>query len=584
MLNLKTEIFQKEIVHILIICVIGFLIYSNTLNAPFVFDDDGNIVYNPAIRSLQSVYDASTVKEPIPPAVQHLLKTRVIGYLTFAANYKFHALNVIGYHIINLIIHIATALLVYMFVLYTFRTPFFINCNCTKDDIGIKYSMLIPLFSALIFISHPVQTQAVTYIVQRFTSLATMLIMLSLVCYAKFRLYSPSIFIKAIIYTTSLTSAVVAMLTKEISFTLPIIIVLYELMFFNDILKKRILYIIPFLLTMLIIPYNIFTASGAGIDSGTLNKAISAMAEPTLTIPDYVFTQLTVLLTYIRLLLFPMNQSLDYDYPIYHSFFIQPVFLSFIVLFIFLILATALLYCSKKVKPEEGSGFRLISFGIFWFFIALLPESSVLPLADVIFEHRIYFPSIGLIVAGTTLAITFEQRLRKGSLPAGKVIIPILAVTVFTLSVAAYVRNGVWQDGVRLYKDTVRKSPLKARSHSSLGIFYKRQGRTAEAERELLIAIQLDPNLYTPHYSLGLLYGEQGRIEEAIRELSIAVRLGTNSSPAHNNLGVAYVLQNRFKEAVREFQIAVNLDPNSSEALKNYETYKNYTGVLSPKE
>lgn len=335
---------------------------------------------------------------------------------------------------------------------------------------------------------------------------------------------------------------------------------------------------------MLIIPYNIFTASGSGIDSGTLNKAISAMAEPTLTIPDYVFTQLTVLLTYIRLLLFPMNQSLDYDYPIYHSFFIQPVFLSFIVLFIFLILATALLYCSKKVKPEEGSGFRLISFGIFWFFIALLPESSVLPLADVIFEHRIYFPSIGLIVAGTTLAITFEQRLRKGSLPAGKVIIPILAVTVFTLSVAAYVRNGVWQDGVRLYKDTVRKSPLKARSHSSLGIFYKRQGRTAEAERELLIAIQLDPNLYTPHYSLGLLYGEQGRIEEAIRELSIAVRLGTNSSPAHNNLGVAYVLQNRFKEAVREFQIAVNLDPNSSEALKNYETYKNYTGVLSPKE
>lgn len=584
MLNLKTDIFQKEIVHILIICIIGFLIYSNTFNAPFVFDDDGNIVYNPAIRSLQSVYDTSTVREPIPPAVQQLLKTRVIGYLTFAANYKFHALNVIGYHIVNLIIHISTALLVYMFVLYTFRTPFFINCNSTKDDIGIKYSMLIPLFSALIFISHPIQTQAVTYIVQRFTSLATMFIMLSLVCYVRFRLYPPLTVVRTVLYTTSITSAVVAMLTKEISFTLPIIIVFYELLFFNEILKKRILYIIPFLLTMLIIPYNLMTASGAAIDSGTLNKAIGAMAEPTLTIPDYVFTQLRVLVTYIRLLLFPTNQNLDYDYPIYHLFFTHPVFLSFIFLFIFLVLATALLYYSKEIKSEESSRFRLISFGIFWFFIALLPESSILPLADVIFEHRVYFPSIGLIIAGITLVFTIEKRLRKKALTGRKVIIPALVVTVLTLSVAAYVRNGVWQDGVRLYKDTVRKSPLKARSHSSLGIFYKRQGRTAEAERELLIAIQLDPNLYTPHYSLGLLYGEQGRIEEAIRELSIAVRLGTNSSPAHNNLGVAYVLQNRFKEAVREFQLAVNLDPNSSEAAKNYETYKNYTGVLSPKE
>lgn len=584
MLNLKTEIFQKEIVHILIICIIGFLIYSNTFNAPFVFDDDGNIVYNPAIRSLQSVYDTSTVREPIPHAVQHLLKTRVIGYLTFAANYKFHALNVIGYHIINLIIHISTALLVYMFVLYTFRTPFFINCNRTKDDIGIKYSTLIPFFSALIFISHPIQTQAVTYIVQRFTSLATMLIMLSLVCYARFRLYPPLTVVRTVLYTTSITSAVIAMLTKEISFTLPIIVVLYELLFFNDILKKRILYIIPFLLTMLIIPYNLLTASDAAIDSGTLKKSISAMAEPTLTIPDYLFTQFRVLVTYIRLLLFPLNQNLDYDYPIYHSFFTHPIFLSFMVLFIFMILATALLYYSKEIKSEESSRFRLISFGIFWFFIALLPESSILPLADVIFEHRVYFPSIGLIIAGITLVFSIEKRLRKKALTGRKVIIPVLVVTAFTLSVATYVRNGVWQDGVRLYEDTVRKSPLKTRPHSSLGTFYKRQGRTADAERELLLAIQLDPNLYTPHYSLGLLYGEQGRIEEAIRELSIAVRLGTNSSPAHNNLGVAYVLQNRFKEAVREFQLAVNLDPNSSEAAKNYETYKNYTGVLSPQE
>ncbi|MBI5196564.1 MAG: hypothetical protein HZA10_09595 [Nitrospirae bacterium] len=224
----KTRLLYKPIVQILLIVVTGLIAYSNTFRVPFQFDDYNYIIDNHKLRDLSNLW---------PPT-----GSRWAGFLTFALNYKFGGLSVTDYHIVNIIIHIINALLVYRLVLLTFQTPYF---NLHPSTFNPRPS-LIALFSSLLFVSHPVQTQAVTYIVQRFTSTAVMFYLLSLVMYVKFRTQNTEhrtqstdkrqkIFSLSSVfwYLGSVLSAVLAMKTKEIAFTLPFIIVLYEFSFFT---------------------------------------------------------------------------------------------------------------------------------------------------------------------------------------------------------------------------------------------------------------------------------------------------------------------------------------------------------------
>ncbi len=479
--RMNTSIFQTTFVHILIITAVGFLVYSNTFNVPFIFDDMSNIVKNTAVKDFRYVIDTST--------------TRFIGFLTFAMNYKLHGLGVTGYHIFNLIVHIFNALLIYALLTLTFKTPYF-SGHSQKDVSTTHYSRnLIALFTALFFVSHPVQTQAVTYIVQRFASLATMFYLLSLVSYSKARLIlqkgQPTG--KSLLwYGVSFCSAVLAMKTKEMSFTLPVVIVLYEFMFLKGTIKMRALYLIPLLLTMLIIP---LTLVGINKPLGDIIGDMSEITKQT-NIPrwDYLFTQFRVIVTYIRLLFFPINQNLDYDFPIFHSFSDSSVFLSFIFLMIIFVFSIYLFYRSKSIDSEDRYELRLISFGILWFFITLSVESSIIPIADVIFEHRIYLPSAGFFIAFITSIILVRNRLKTAMPMVGRAIIPILVLIALVFSGAAYARNGVWQSSIRLWEDVVKKSPLKGRCHSNLGSSYGKQGRLEEAIGEIQTALNLNPN------------------------------------------------------------------------------------------
>ncbi|MBI4691537.1 MAG: hypothetical protein HY754_14925, partial [Nitrospirae bacterium] len=373
---------RNPIFHLFLIAIVGFLAYSNTFHVPFVFDDVHNIVENFFIKNPGNFIEPSKAKGS---QLYSFFKSRYIGYLTFALNYRLNSLNVTGYHIFNLTIHILNAILVYWLVTLTLKTPAFsyqlsaISYQDHKEDEKIRrwedknfsssqvlnFSTSIALFSALIFVSHPIQTQAVTYIVQRFASLATFFYLLAIVMYIKFRIHdtkkmhdagytihdkeNPTACImdrescivsraSCIMYLASLFSAVLAMKTKEIAFTLPIVIILYEFMFFtesrftihdsrftvHDSRFKRILYLIPIFLTMLIIP---LTLIDIGIPAGELIEDVGKVTKgnTTLTRWEYLFTELRVVVTYIRLLFPPGNQNLDYDYPVYSSFFNPPI-------------------------------------------------------------------------------------------------------------------------------------------------------------------------------------------------------------------------------------------------------------------
>ncbi len=577
---------NRQAVYLLVIVFAGLAAYSNTFNVPFQFDDEHFIQDNPVITSLDNFFSSAKGYE------YH--SRRFITYLTFALNYRFGGFDVTGYHIVNLAIHLINALLVYTLVLLTFRTPA-MSCigqsaqSRAREDTpcAMRFAPsadLIAFFSGLLFAVHPIETQAVTYIYQRLTSLAALFYLLSVAAYAKARLsgLTPSSrprFTSPGFYVLAVCSAVLAMKTKEIAFTLPITIGLYEFMFFKTGFKRKFIFTLPILLTLAIIPVSIM---GTHEPLGQILSDLSEKSRLQTDLPrwDYLMTQMRVITTYIRLLFAPVDQNLDYDYPIYHSLFDPPVFFSF--LFLCAIAGTGVYFlrranhaANRAAGPAGGEvtasdqRCRIAAFGIFWFFITLAVESSVIPIVDVVFEHRLYLPSVGAFVAIATIGLMIKDGLRpvwpRIDAPAAAV----AGIAVLALTAACYTRNMVWQDHVTLYRDVVAKSPGKARGHNNLGIAYDDRGMIDEAVVEYRKAVRLSPDYAEAHYNLGVVYGEKGLIEKAIDEYRTALALKPKDALTHNNLGSSYGITGRVEEAVSQFQAAITLKPDYREAHYN---------------
>jgi tetratricopeptide (TPR) repeat protein len=558
---MSKDVFRRPVFHLVLIALLGLLVYSNTFDVPFVFDDEPNIIENHYIRDLSN-FLAEPSREGVDSSTYDLLARRIAGYFTFALNYRAHGFDVRGYHAVNMAIHILTALLVYTLVKLTFRVPF-MESSTLKEKAGY-----VALFSGLLFICHPVQTQAVTYIVQRFASLAAMFYLLCIVLYVKWRLWST---VRSSefgvrrrhghIYLLSLLSCVLAMKTKETAFTLPLAVLVYEVMFFRGKTKWRLLYLTPFFLTMLIIPLNI-------VDAGrSLGEMISEVGETTRLLTEisrleYVFTEFRVVTNYIRLLFLPVNQNLDYDYPLYRSFFELPVLLSFLFLLSILGFGIYLLYRSRVTRHA----LRVPAFGVFWFFLTLSVESSVIPIVDVIFEHRVYLPSMGALIAMVSGAFLFANRLSDKGRRAALV---VSIAVVLALSGAAYARNAVWGSEVSLWEDVVRKSPQKARAHSNLGKAYNGAGMTDKAIAHLLTAIRLDPELYIAHNALGNAYSAKGLTDRAIGQYKICLRLKPDFAIAHNNLGHVYQYKGMLDKAIEHYRTATELKPSDPTSYYN---------------
>jgi len=557
----QTNLFSRPIFHIFLIITIISIVYSNTLEAPFVFDDKLVIVENPIVKDLGYMVNPSEAKVHKGHFEYESFRRRYIGYLTFAINYWFHKLDVTGYHLVNIAIHIINSLIVYWLVILTFKTPF-LNSSVLRGRINE-----IAFFASLFFACHPLQTQAVTYIWQRVTSLSTTFYCLALVFYILWRLTSkkPSSFatqMPILFYFGSVISAVLAMKTKEIAFTLPVVIFLYELMFFEEKIKKRILYITPLLLTMLIIPISLLeTEKLKGDLMGNIGEV--TREDHNISRMDYLLTQFTVIATYIRLIFFPINQNLDYDFPIYNTFLTPEVFLSFLLLFSIFGLGIYMFLRSRA----RNSTYRIIAFGIFWFFITLSVESSFIPIVDVIFEHRVYLPSTGFFIALTTGIFLLLNKFGQRKLHRIGVVIFVTVIIMF--SVLTYSRNNIWSSEIALWQDNVEKSPQKARPQNNLGNVLSRQGRTEDAIKLYLQALRINPDFEEAHNNLGLALKKNGHIEEAKEHYLQALRINPESEKTHLNLGNILYNQGRTEEAKEHYLQALKKNPESEEAHNN---------------
>lgn len=245
---------------------------------------------------------------------------------------------------------------------------------------------------------------------------------------------------------------------------------------------------------------------------------------------------------------------------------------------------------------------RLTAFGVFWFFVTLSIESSVFPIGvELIFEHRVYLPSIGFFMAITALALTLVEKKPALAKPAVAVCIALIVA----LAAAAYARNSVWRTEVDLWQDAAFKSPGKARTRLSYGMALTDMGMYDEAIREFRAALSIDPKLAKAHNNLGLTYFKMGGVDEAVREYKLALdimpdyafarnnlavaynKLGLADMAvaefkkglsvnyydvlAHDTLGVTYAMQGRLDEAIDEFRTALSINPGFAKAREHLE-------------
>ena len=296
---------------------------------------------------------------------------------------------------------------------------------------------------------------------------------------------------------------------------------------------------------------------------------MDALARETRTISrgDYLLTQFSVIVTYLRLLVLPVGQNLDYNYPVYHSLFTPRVFCSFLLLGSLVALALYLYRRSAPGGAANGAGqeprLRLAGFGLLWFFITLGVESSVIPIRDVIFEHRAYLPSIGIFLSIAVLGAPLLARLnqRRGA--------AALAAVVLVLAVTTWQRNLVWGSAVQLWQDCAEKAPAKVRPRNNLAIALMTEGRVDEALVQLKTALELAPTDPDALRNLGAAYDKKGGIDQAIGQYQVALKANPRNKYAHYNLGVSYSKKGRSDLAVAEFQLALGLDPEYADARNN---------------
>lgn len=528
---------------IYLIVAVGVLCYANTFSVPFVLDDVSSILANPSLQH---------------PTFS--LKPRLLGELSFVLNYSLHGFSLPGYHLFNLVLHLCCALLVYLMVMTLFRTPLLTSHG---EAYAERYKAAAV---ALLFVAHPLQTAAVTYLAQRVTLLAAFFYLGAVLFYLKSRL-SATVRSTAAFLLLALFSAAAALLSKENAVTIPLTLLLCEFTFFNGAVRKRLvlcgLSLLPIFAVVLLTNRGLLLQTD--LPAAFLNMTVERGAPTRLS---YLLTQFPVVIDYLRLLFVPLGQNLDHDVPL-HSSVTDPVVMAAFLSLLVLVVAAMLLWLKgRSGENSQSKALLLTGFGTAWFFITISLESGLVPIRDVMFEQRVYLPSVGFFIAVTSLLWLLTAKMSPMERAARNFSV-LLVILVTTLAVLTIARNCVWHSEVTLWEDAAAKSPAKGRTHGALGHAYQRAGKLGEAEQAYKMAVSLSPQDHIARNNLGAVYLQQRRFLDAVGEFKEALLLAPSTAATCFNLGLAYGGLGRTADAAAAFAEAVRLRPDYREAQEN---------------
>jgi len=540
----KLPVTWHNVFAVLLLITAGVLVYSNTFRSPFVFDDINFITRNdPHVH--MTAFSWGAIKEA---ALEGQPRHRYLPNISFAVNYYFGRENPFGYHLVNLGIHILTGI----FLFFLFKTTLFL---CSDEKIG-RLSSIKPLsgrapvewaalFGALLWLVHPVQTNAVTYMCQRMTSMAALFFVLSLLLYVTGRRFFQNGRFKASLafFAGCVVSGICAVASKENTGTLPMFILLYEWFFFQNLKKLRSARPLVWVVVSAIAFIGI-TVHFMGFDP--VSRILASYGRREFTLSQRVMTEFRVVIYYLSLLVFPHPRRLilDHDYPLSHSL-VTPIstITSLTAIIGLLILAE---YAAKKD--------RLLSFGILWFLGNLVIESSVIGI-EIIYEHRIYLPGMFLYLAFSRMVIrVFGTRTRWAG--------AILTAFVLVLALWAYQRNIIWQTEESFWTDNVQKSPGKARPYQNLAYSLQARGDYTGAIANYRKSLAITPHP-TAYANLGQCFESLGYYSDAVEAYSRSLKIKPDAPNVHADLAVALVNIGEFGAAMAHFEKAARLNPKN---------------------
>ena len=544
----------------LLLGIIVTLVYSSTFQVPFVFDDFHSIVDNPRIK------DYLFFLSPQAISLQ-----RPLADLTFALNFQAGGLNLFGFHLVNTLIHIINTFLVYVIAFFVFtRLTAYKTASTGKGNADQTRILIIlaALGTSLFFALHPLQTQAVTYIVQRYTSLFALFSLLCVWLFIKARLRiekagqssaATSIDpVSIMLIAASFVCALAAFLSKQTAIMIPGLIILAEVVLFKGTRynwKKIALFCTPFLFM-----FTFFVLYSVGVFKGdfALGSLLEDVRARTVETPDvsrwtYLTTQFSVLVVYLRMTVLPFGHNIDHLYPFAETFFNVRTLLSLGLVLGIMAWAVA----SFKKRP-------VLTLGVGWFFIALSVESSIIPIRDAMFEHRLYLPMLGPALIFGYLLLILQEKVGRRAL----VFAPV-AVLIIALGTATVLRNEVWRDPVELWADSIHKNPENHRAWSNLGQALLARNNLPEAQRAFQESLRLERNNPQALGNLGIVLARQGKYGEAVKPLKAATESMPGSFDFHYNLGVTYGVSGEYTKAVEHYQKALEIRPDHLRSLMN---------------
>lgn len=526
---------RRRVVEAAAVLALTVVCYANSLHVPFVLDDKNNILDDVGV---------------LAPTPSMLLDRRGLAKLTFAANYALGGTDVVGYHVVNIAIHCLNGLLVLALARLLLRLA---RQRGAELPAWVDH---VPLVAALLFVAHPLQTQGVTYIVQRMASLAATFYLGAVLAYGHARCASqprP----RALLYGLAVVCALCAFRTKEHTVTLPFALALFDFLFLPGTPKQRLLWLGPIALTLAIVPLSL-VAQGAGpVPATRVQTDVSRLT--------YFLTELRVVVTYLRLLVWPAGQNLVYDYPLSKSA-AEPGVLGAAAILASLLGAA----CASIWRSRHGARpwLRWLGFGVLWFFLTLSIESSVFPIIDPIYEHRVYLPSVGaFLVVSVGLLLGLDRVGRWTRLGTATRWLGVGAI-VLALSTATHLRNRVWASELSLWTDVVAKSPNHAAAVYNLGTAWLEADRLDLAIPLWRRTAELAPAHSEARSQLGSVAFMRGDLATARQLYELAIQLDDLNVEAHYNLALVLDSLGQPAEARAHLQRFVDLAPPSYAAQR----------------
>ncbi len=514
--------FSSHFSGIFLLFIIIVTIYSNTFNASWHLDDHTNIINNKQIQLTELSPSALYRSFQLSKNMLNYRICRPASFLSLALNWYIGNQQVIGYHIVNIIIHILASGSLYLFLLTLLKTPRFAG-RFQGDESNIA------LLASVLWAIHPIQTQAITYIIQRMTSQAAMFYIIGLFCYIQGRLKSnkwPRLFI----YSGSLICMLMAVGSKENTITFPLSIGLIEIISFQNFSsaqnRKTCIRIVLFA-TVATIVLGILLLLAMLPDPLSTFQTLSG--KRSFSLGERLMTEPRIVMNYLIQIFYPLLNRFSIEHQIMISkSLIEPI----TTLFSLLSITGLLIFGLLKIHR-----FPAFSLAILFYFINQVVESSFISL-ELIFEHRNYLPSLFLflpVAIGVVQGFRYFQKENKQIM--FYLCTSVLTLLLITIGMTTYIRNGIWASEKTLWEDAIEKAPLSARPWSYLALYYDKNG----------------------YYDKAL----------ELYEVSLTKQRISNYFPAPvlGNMGFIYTIKHDYVNALACYDRSMNVDPDYIQSL-----------------